>query len=252
MPKKLNLTKKIFIASFAAVLLTFFILVAILLSNFIVRTNEDSESVTSPSFDIYMISLSKSQVEKESLARAGDFQKIGAGGFVWQQDSYYHVITSAYIEKNDAVLVQNSIKLNQNLESEIITVSFPSISIMGSFTSEEKKILSRSLMAIKEYYLSIFDIAISLDTGVYNEISARLAVNSAHNTLNNIVDDYNTLFPSVQDKQLALLKEMLNNASQISTLLCGGEKINDGQTYSSILKYRYLEMLGIYYDFANS
>lgn len=251
MPKKSISTKKIFIFSFAMAVLTFFILVAILLSNLIVQKTGNNENISSPSFDIYMLSLSKSQLEKESLARAGDFQQIGAGGYVWKYEGYYHVITSAYIEKNDAILVQNSIKLNQNLESEIIKVSFPSIYIVSSFSSEEKKVLSRSLVAIKDYYLSIFDIAISLDTGVYNEISARLAVNNAHNTLNNIVDDYNTLFSSNHDNQLSLLKDMLNKASQISTLLCGGEKINQGQTYSSILKYRYLEILNVYYQFVN-
>ena len=78
----------------------------------IIKTNSYAESVSSNEFDVYMLSLSKSQVENEAKSLACDYHKIGAGGFIWQNDGYYHIVSSAYLNKNDAELVQNSIKIN--------------------------------------------------------------------------------------------------------------------------------------------
>ncbi len=251
MPKIMKSPKKIFLFSILTIFIVFCTIMAVLISNILVKTDQSSENVNSNSFTLYMISLSKSKVEKESISRASDFQKIGAGGFVWYQDEYYHVITSAYLEKNDAILVQNSIKINQNLESEIITVSFPSIIINGTFNNDEKKVLIKALNSVYQYYNEIYDISISLDTGVYNEISARLAVNNVHHNLNNIIDDYETMFIN-KNEILTNLKNMLNECLMVSQNLCSGVLISSNQTYSSLLKYRYLEILNIYNNFTQN
>lgn len=208
-----------------------------------------AETVSSSAFELHFLTLSKSQVEKESVSHASDYRSIGAGGFVWKNGDYYYVVSSAYANKNDADLVQNSIKLNQNLESEIISVKFKSIQLNGSFDGDQKKILLRALSSCQTYYNAIYDIAISLDTGVYNEISAKLAVNSAHNTLATTYADFSTIYPSTLNSPLKDLSSLLEKASKISQKLCTGEKISKEQTYSSLLKYRYIEMLKLYYDF---
>lgn len=242
-------SKKSIITVFAVVFLVVCLLVANFLSLLLVRTGGEGESVSSSAFDVYMLSLAKSQVEKEAEARASDFQSIGAGGYIWEQDGYYHVIASCYINKNDAVLVQNSVKANQGLESEIISVQFKSITLNGSFTSEEKKVLTKALSACYDYYLSIYDVAISLDTKVYNEISARLAVNNAHNSLSTTLANFNTLFENVEFEPIKKLGTMLESALEKSKELCGGMLENTSQTYSSLLKYRYTEVLGLYFDY---
>ena len=253
---KISLKSKIFSKkSFILILITTFLIICLLVANFLsaflIKTESKTENVSSNSFDIYILTLAKSQVEKEAESLASDYQQIGAGGYIWKNDDYFYVVSSAYINKNDAVLVQNSVKVNQGLDSEIITVNFKSSTINGNFTSEEKKVLTKALNSFCDYYLKIYDIAISLDTAVYNEISARLAINSAHNNLNNIIDDYNTLFKDVDDDGLKSLGNCLNKALNASKFLCGGTPISKDQTYSSILKYRYLEVLSLYYDFIN-
>lgn len=251
MPKIMKSPKKIFLFSILTIFIVFCTIMAVLISNILVKTDQSSENVNSNSFTLYMISLSKSKVEKESISRASDFQQIGAGGFVWFQNEYYHAISSAYLEKNDAILVQNSIKINQNLESEIITVSFPSININGTFNNDEKKVLIKALNSVYQYYNEIYDISISLDTGVYNEISARLAVNNVHHNLNNVIDDYETMFIN-KNEILTNLKNMLNECLMVSQNLCSGVLISSNQTYSSLLKYRYLEILNIYNNFTQN
>ena len=245
--KSLIKSKKTFISIFFTIFLIVCLIIANFLSVMLVKTSNTSENVSSTSFELYMLTLASSQVEKEAESLAVDYQTIGAGGFIWQKDNYFYVVSSVYANKNDAILVQNSVKANQGLDSEIITVSFDSITISGSFSSEEKKVLYKALNSCYDYYLSIYDIAISLDTSVYNEISARLAVNSAHNNLSYIIDNFNTLFENTNE--LSDLKNMLQSIFDVSKLLCGGTLLSNNQTYSSLLKYRYTEALNILFEF---
>ena len=253
-PKKFDFSffksKKFFIVSLCVVFLIACTIVANYLSLALVRTNSTSESVSSSAFDVYMLTLAKSQVKAEAEALAGDYQKVGAGGYIWEQDGYFYVVSSVYANKNDATLVQNSVKANQGFDSEIITVHFDEIVVNGSFTADEKKVIAKAISACYDFYYNIYDVAISLDTSVYNEISARLAVNSAHNTLSNIYDDFNTLFEGTS-RQLEELGTLLEKSLAISQELCGGTPENQNQTYSSVLKYRYTEILGVLYEFIN-
>ena len=87
----------------------------------------------------------------------------------------------------------------------------------------------------------MFDIALSLDTNVYNEISARLAINSAFSEINTIVSDYKILFDEVE--ALNTFTEALDNLANNMQKLCSGITITSGQTLSSLVKYRYCEIL---------
>ncbi len=249
MTKKFKKGKKTFFALFGAVFLVVCLVMANFLAGMIIPASAVAGEVSSQREELHFLSLAKSQVKSEAETLAPDYRKIGAGGFVWEIDGYCYVVSSAYAIKNDALLVQSSIKQTQNLESEIISVKFDSISFSGDFSAEEKKSLGRALSAGFNFYLSIYDIAISLDTGVYNEISAKLAVNSAHNALAGVYADFSTIFPSVISSPLAEIDAMLENMTKVSQKLCTGEAISTGQTYSSLLKYRYMEVLKIYFEF---
>lgn len=243
--KNLLKSKKSVISFAVIIFMIFCLIVANYLSLLLVPVSNNSESFASNATELYFLTLSKSQVENEVKVQAEDYQKIGAGGYVWKQNEYFYLVSSVYYNKNDAVLVKNSIKTNQGLDSEIIIVNFPSFKVNGTFSQEEKKVLDKALNSFYDFYLAIYDVSISLDTHVYNEISARLAVNNAHSTLKNTVDDFNTLFPSPTGS-LATLSTALNNAVKESESLCGGTLISKSQTYPSLLKYRYTSVLSLW------
>ena len=242
--------KSIIITSFSLCLVVC-LMVANELASLLIPVSSPSDSVSSSAFDLHLISLSKSQVKAESRERAKDFQVLGAGGFIWQHEGYYHVISSAYLSKNDATLVQNSIKLNHNLDSELITLNFTTHTIFGNFESEEVKVLNNMLNACLNYYSSVYDVAISLDTGVYSETNAKLAINSTQTSLATTIANFNTLFSSPLPENLSPLKNMIDQVFQIGQKLCIADKENDEQTYSSVIKYRYLEILNLYYNYIN-
>lgn len=253
MPKKFKSHKNIVKILSISMFFILGVVCALLFSNFIVPvSNQLSGQIKSPEFDIYFLSVNKSQLEASAKQLASDLQSQNGGGYVWKKDNYYYVITSAYANKNDAVLVQNDLKTNTNIESEIFSVHFNSISFDGSFDSESKKVLQKALNIFQSSFLTLFDIAISLDTEVYNEISSRLAVNSNHSTINSVVADFQTVFSGVENENIKNLENSLNKLQKISTNLCSGTTINKGQTYSSLIKYRYLEILDVYYQFISS
>lgn len=251
MTKTFNFSKKTFLIVLFSVTIVICLILANYLSLSLIKTNSSAESVSSNEFEIYMLSLSKSQVESEAKAIAPDYRKIGAGGYIWKKGDYYHVVSSAYANKNDAELVQNSIKLNQNLESEIFSVKFKSYTLNGSFNGEEKKVIQKALNSCQTFYASLYDIAISLDTGVYNEISAKLAVNNASQSLATTYANFNTLYPNSPSSPYNHINSLNEKAVKLSQKLSSGERISDEQTYSSLIKHRYLETLSMFYDFIN-
>lgn len=249
MPKFFQKYKKNLIASFVCLSLIACLVIANFVASSLIPTAKVITSAKSSPFELYMISLSKSQVKSEAETLAKDYQQIGAGGYIWQIDEYYHVISSAYSNKNDAVLVQNSVK-NKGIESELVKVSFPSIEIKGDFSESESKILNKSLSCFQSYYLSLYDISISYDTLVYNEISARLAINNAHSTLSSTLADFETIFADACEiEPLNSFHNLLENALSSSKSLCSAIPLFPEQTYSSLIKYRYLEILYLYKNF---
>lgn len=251
MTKTFNFKKKTFLIVLLSLLLVICLIVANYISLGLIKTTASAENVWSNEFEIYMLSLSKSQVEQEAKTIASDYRKLGAGGYIWKNGEYYHVVSSGYANKNDAELVQNSIKINQNLESEIFSVKFKSYSLNGTFTGDEKKVFQKALNSCQTFYTSLYDIAISLDTGVYNEISAKLAVNSASQTLATTYANFNTLYPTSVSSPYAHINNLNEKAVKLSQKLCSGERISTDQTYSSLIKYRYLETLNLFYNFLN-
>lgn len=237
---------KVFITAFIYTLIVVFIIIGNYLSVFFITTSSNIADIKSNGFQLYMLSLSKSKIKKESSSIAKDFQSIGAGGFIWKYEDYYHNISSAYSNKNDAILVQNSIKNNKNIDSEILTITFNPITLTGSFDNNENKIISSSLNSFYTFYTNIYDIAISLDTSLYDEHYAHLEVNHTHNNLLTTITDFETYYKNNLVGNLKIIDKYLQQALSISKSLCDEKYINKTQTYSSLLKYKYLEMLSLY------
>ena len=159
------------------------------------------------------------------------------------------MIASAYLNKNDAELVKNSIKLNQNIDSEILTIKMPAYSIKGSFTSDEKKVVTKALTCAQTFFASLYDIAVSIDTGVLTEISAKLSVNNAINNLSTTYANFDTLYPNAITSPMKEMSAYLKKILKSTQKLASDERVSTLQTYSSHLKYRYLEVLNLYSNY---
>lgn len=247
-PKKTKNRVKIILIC-AIIALAYILSITFLPSAIIPTSSQMANNQSTPAFKLYFISLNKSQLEGSAFSLASDYQKLGAGGYAWKYEGYYHVVASCYEKENDAILVQNNIKVNLNLDSEIFAVDFPSLTIDEENESENKKVLNKALKSFYNTYQTLFDIAISLDTNVYNEISARLAVNNCYSNFSSICANFDTIFGDKEESCYQNILTYLQKGQQILQALCSAKPVNNGQTYSSLIKYRYLQILSSYYDF---
>lgn len=200
-----------------------------------------ANEVSVPNFQIHFLSLYSSQNEESAKSLLGDFRQIGAGGFIWQVDTKYHVFSSGYENKNDAVLVQNN--LGNDIKSEIVSIKFDGFELN---ISDEKKVIQKAVNSFLNTFKQLYDIAISLDTLVYNEISARLEINSVHSAVASIRADFDTLYGLDESPILSLISKAICEEENSTKLLCSGLTISPNQPLSSLIKYRYLEVLKFY------
>ncbi len=240
--------KKFIYLSMASIFISCGIALACVISNVLYTpaVSDPATAITSPSFEIHFISLNKSQVEGGANTLAQDARKIGAGGYVWKIEDYYYVLSSGFENRNDAVLVQNNLSSTHNIASEIITIKFDNFTLNGNFDADSKKVLEKAVKSFQDGYKNLYDIAISVDTAVYNEISARLAINSVHSQTATIKADFDTLFAGSDNSAIKSLAANLNKQVKLTESLCSGVPISNGQTYASLIKYKYIELLSLY------
>ena len=252
MPKFLKINKKNILIALGVFLFVLFLFFANLLSSFLlIKTDKTTYSLSSNPLTFYTISFDKALSEKSAQSLATDYQKLGGSGYVIEHEEYFYILSSSYLNKNDAQLVQNSIKTNQNIETTMIELKANSINFNISLDSEEKKVFQKALNAFENAYKLLFDIAISLDTLVYNEVSARLAINSAFSTINTIASDFDILFGEVEEENIKTLNSYLKLLTQTMQKLCSGLTISKEQTLSSLIKYRYCEIIDLSIKLSN-
>ncbi len=250
LPKKNKNLKKVLLVCTMFFIFSLCICMSCLLSSVIIPSSTQvGNNLSTPPFKLYFLSLNKSQLSSSAKTLAGDYISLGAGGYIWKKDIHYHIISSVFEKENDAILVQNNIKVNFNLDSQIFSIDFPALSYSGDIDNESKKVLAKTLKAFYQTYLSLFDIAISLDTNVYNDISARLAINGVYTSFNSIVKDFETLFENLSDQYILKLENTLKDEVKVLESLCSGKLVYDKQTFPSLIKYRYTEFLEIYHNF---
>ncbi|MBQ8845014.1 MAG: hypothetical protein IJ008_03245 [Clostridia bacterium] len=252
MTKKLK-SKKFLGTSFVLILcISLFVSIANLLSTFVVYAslNKYSVKISEQEVSLYFLSTSKSKIKNEIDTISLDFQKDTCAGFTWKKGNYYYSIASVYENENDAHLVQNNLKTN-GYKCEVFKITFDTISMNGDFSNNEKNILTNSLSIFTETYKKLYDSSISLDTTVTNETSTKLAINEIYSDFTTVFSNFNTIFSENNNKNFEIIKNGLKKANQCLSNLSTQNYVSKEQSYSSLIKYRYVEILEIYYNLIN-
>ncbi len=199
-------------------------------------------STTSVNFNsqtVYAISLFSSTNKDEVENLKAQLQSENGAGYIYETDGTYHLLASIYQNKSDAELVRNNLSL-QNVESEILTIETPAYNIEGDFSNDEKSILNDCITANFEIYKKLYDIAISLDTEVFDTIKAKLECNTIYSSLVSTKTNFETLF---SDKALTEIADNLENIEELLSNLISENVENENQTFSSLIKLTYCKIL---------
>jgi hypothetical protein len=243
-----NKTKNIKV--FSSILLTFVLLGTIFVSAFSSTTQtSETQTCNSPSFSIYFISTSKSQLQNEALTIAKDKMKNGDGGYVWQKDNYFYVISSCYENENDATLVSTQLK-NNNIENEVFEIKYDALNLTcPTNTPEGKSMLTAALNTFYLTYQNLFDLSISLDTNITTETNALLQINGLFAKNNEILRNYEIIYGEYQNNVICMLNDSLTKLNTNLENLINHIKIDKTQTLLSSIRYSYIDVCRIYFDF---
>lgn len=215
-----------------------------LISTAIVTSNlfQYTSVVTYDSQNLYAISMANSTSKNDLTSQKEILQSQNGAGYIYEKDGNFYLIASIYENYNDAELVKNNLKTN-GIESEILTITLDTIQIEGNFSNDEKTMLSNSIKSTVETFKSLYDVAISLDTSVFDKTKAKLECNTIYSNNVSIKANFDTYFKDTNNADLKNLQTILSNTNYFLSNLISENYDSSSQTFSSLIKQTYCEIL---------
>lgn len=212
------------------------------ISTCIVSTNlfQLTKKVESAQTSFYALSIYTSDNEDDLIAVKKDFQKQNCAGYIYHSDKFY-LIASVYKNANDAELVKNNLSVN-GYNAEVVKVDIPAFYLEGNFSSQEEEILRLALNCKDKIFENLYDISISLDTQIISETEAKLKVNETYSNFVTAKNNFETIFKSNRLNDIEKLRSEFERVEEILENLTK-ENLEEGQTYSSLIKITYCKIL---------
>lgn len=192
---------------------------------------------------VYALSMQKSESEESLKNQILSLQSQTGAGYVLNHNDQFYLIASVYENANDAEKVKNNLK-NNDIEAEIVSINISQNKFEGNFSNSEKTVLTNCLKAKFETFKSLYDVAISLDTNVFDRTQAKLECNNIYSAHISTKTNFETLFnEKTNDENLKSLKTELIEIEQHLSSLISEILDNPTQTFSSLIKLTYCRIL---------
>ncbi len=214
-----------------------------LISTYIVSSNlfQYASTVECEEQTVYAISMATSENSDELKAQKTQLQAQNGAGYIFEQDDKFYLLASVYENVNDAEKVKDNLK-NQGYESEILNITLEKNKIEGNFSNEEKGILETSLKSNFDVFKSLYDVAISLDTNVFDLTKAKLECNTIFSNHVSTKTNLETFFKN-QTSEIKTLQQNLDETNDNLSNLISENYENRSQTFSSLIKQTYCKIL---------
>ncbi len=207
-------------------------------------TSDSTSTLSSVGYNVYFVYLNECQIDAEATALGKDIMSEGFSGYVWQYGEKFYCTASAYKNENDARLVSNKLE-KEGKNSKILKVSFPQIKISSTYSSDERQVILSALNIFHDSYLTLYDLSISLENTLLSETNASLTVNNTLSQFSAIKKNFDTLFPQSDSEFTSIIKNYLISGHETLSLLSEKVLITPSQSFCSIIKYRYCEILDL-------
>ena len=201
-----------------------------------------SDDVSISKVEMYAVCISNHKTLIQAQDNANVCISLGGAGYIYTDDEYY-VVASIYENEADAKKVKESLVVTKPTTT-IKNIEIKSVTFSGNLSSQEKSTITNTLGIFKTTYKKLYDISVSLDTGVIQEINARLSVNELASSVNEIKDNFNTVFNSTQTKNLITIKNAVDKLSTALNSLINNSKV----PYTSYIKYSPLCIYSFYFN----
>ena len=212
-----------------------------LVSTLIVSANlfQTTQKVEGGQNTYYLLSVYSAKSLEDAESEAKNFSDTNFGLYIYENDNKFHIIASCHKNSNDAELVKNNLKAN-GIEAEILKIKKESVVLEGSFSSNEELILKDCLSTTNNIYNDLYDITVSLDTGVTDEVTAKLKINEVYSNFLTTKNNFETLFSANTSSEISNIRE---NFTKIDEILLDLTNSTQNRNLSAQIKYSYTKLI---------
>lgn len=201
-----------------------------------------SNDIYLPKHSLFAIYTATSNTQSTAETNAAICKNGGGAGYIYMDDKNFYIFASIYENEEDAKKVLSNIKPTYKT-SDVLKIDILSINLSSNLETQEKKTMENCLNAFINSYKKLYDISISLDTSIINEINARLSINELGSDVSKLYSNFNTLFTSLTNSNLVRIKSALEELLNCIDYLI---KNSNTEPYTSSIKNTYCEIVNIY------
>lgn len=191
---------------------------------------------------VYAISMTSGTTEAELTSSKQELQAQNGAGYIYEKDDKFYLIASIYENFNDAELVKNNLQTS-GVETEILTMVLEKSKVEGNFSADEKTILTNCLKSKIETFKNLYDVAISLDTNVFDKTKAKLECNTIYSENVSTKANFDTFFKQSNNTSIQSLQSTLTATNNCLSNLISENYDTTTQTFSSLIKQTYCKIL---------
>lgn len=245
-----SIFNKIFLSIFCTTTFALMITLADLFSGLITVGGYSfaGESINLSEYSVFAVCTSSHETKLMADELSENIKLQGGAGYVYMSKQSYYVVAGIYENEADATKVKQNL-IASKPQTEVIKITSQAISISNNLEQEKKGSLLECLNVFKQTYKKLYDISISLDTAVINEVNARLQINETASNASTILGNYTTLFANNMSSQLLKIKlaveelcSSLNSLMQVSSLF----------PFTSLVKETYCKVIMQYNQLASN
>lgn len=206
-----------------------------------------NDNINFSEYKLYAVYTAKYQEKILANESSENIKMQGGAGFLYMNENSYYIIASIYETEADAKKVLTNI-IEKKPDASIITITIPQIVISSNLEGQEKSVVNNSLSLFKNVYKKLYDISVSLDTTVINEVNAKLTINEIYSEVQTALNNFNTIFNGNVSTSLLKIKLGLE---EIETHL--DDLINTNLTlpFTSLVKECYCKVIYSYKNIAS-
>ena len=249
-PKKIKKVSKIFTMCVAIIAICLTLSMADLFSSLITvgGFTFTSSDISLSKYNLYAVYTNSTESKVQADEYSATCKAQGGAGYIYLNDSKFFIIASIYENESDAAKVLENIKTN-NSSASITGISIPQIYFSSNLSGDEKTTLENALNIFKTTYKKLYDISVSLDTSLINEVNARLEINQIGSNITTISSNFTTIFNNQMTNNFLNIKLKLNDL-----LTCIDNLINASSNFpfTSLIKNAYCECLFLYKSLAEN
>lgn len=208
-----------------------------LFSNFLIAADAfNTTIVTIDKQTIFVLSVFESEDKSDLISMQSELKANGKAGVIFEKDNKFYLLADAFENKADGEKVKTNLMQYENCK--LLKIEFEKQKYEGSFSADEKKILTECLQEKFEIFKKLFNISVSLDTNIIDEKKAKSMCNDVFSCHIKTKTNFETYFDKSKFENI---ENYLQNTTNLLSKLIENDKTN--QNFFSFIKETYINIL---------